>query len=111
MSSINDHLDCCGINEIIYIDGNKNKPEITIIEVCEEIYVQGKEGAYLIFSDVGNKRIAGNNLKNFIIDKNLGEITETPPAINPNTKHHLQMWVWKINKRNLRNYYLKHTND
>ena len=105
MIEIRDHIQCCGINELTPITDNTNNPKQTIKDACYQIYERGEKGAFVFFSDTGKKK-AGINLKNFILENNLGTITESKSMINPNSRHKLQMWIWELNKRNLKNFWL-----
>jgi hypothetical protein len=107
MIEINDELDCCGINEIRSIGDNKNNPEQTIIDICSETYTSGKKGAFLMFTDI-NKKIAAKNLSKYILKNKLGTITKSPTSINPNSKNRLQVFIWTINKRNLKRFAKEH---
>lgn len=109
MIEINTEINCCGIGEIVDIIENENHPEITVLDICKEMYENDKRSAFLIFSDIGRKK-GGINLKRYIKKHNLGTVTASPTAINSNSGNSLRMWIWTINKRNLRNYYIKHTN-
>lgn len=107
MSTINDELSCCGVNEIENIANNINNPEQTIIDVCAETYQNGKRGAFLIFTD-NKQRTAGKKLAIYITKNKLGTVIKSPISINPNSKNKLQIFIWTINKRNLKRFAKEH---
>ena len=104
MIEVHDSIDCCGISELTPIQDYKNNPEQAVKEACVQIFENGNTSAFLIFSDTGHK-VAGNNLAKYIKQNRLGAVSKTKPAINPNSKHSLQVWIWKINQSNLRKYW------
>ena len=104
MTEINDELDCCGINEIRDINEYKHEPKLIIEGVCKEMYLTGKNGAFLIYSDTG-KHTAGKNLTNYIRENNLGKVRESTVKRNPNTRRQLKMWIWEINHKILKKYW------
>lgn len=107
MTSIDTSIQCCGINEIVNIYENRHNPQRTIQTVCKEMYENEEKQAFLIFSDI-DRKIAGKKLSKFITKNKLGKITSSPIRTNPNSHNSLQMWIWAINKSNLKKYYNKH---
>jgi len=101
MAQINKEIECCGINEI---DGIDDDPKDILEEVCYEYFDREHRCAFYFFSDIQDKK-NGIQLKNFILKNNLGKITPSPTRINPNSSNSLRMWIWAINKKNLRAYW------
>ena len=105
MIDIRDDFSCCGLNEIdgIRDDENKNHPERTVIEVAKQFFSGDKKCAFMIFTDIKRKK-AGKTLEAYLRRNKLGTVTKSMPAINPNSKNSLTVWVWKINKKKLETY-------
>ncbi len=99
-----ENLTCCGIHELADIDYARNKPEETILEICQDIYNNGNNCAFFLFTDIG-KKIAGKNLEKYIIKHKLGTITKSPAKVNPNSGNSLTIWIWAIQKTNLKKHY------
>lgn len=106
MITIGDRIDCCGVNELRPIQDYPTNPEQIVKDACKEIYKRGGTGAFLIFSDTGRKT-AGKNLTKFIRKNRLGTVIKSQPKINPNSRHNLTVWVWALNKQNMRNFWNK----
>jgi len=102
-------LDCCGIKEIVDIDNYTENPKQIILDICEDYYKEEHMCAFYIFSDIQKKK-AGKNLKNFIQKNKLGLITLSPIRINPNSGNSLRVYLWTIDKKNLKQYWHKNNN-
>ena len=105
MSILISRLNCCGINEIA--DIYENHPDIITNQIAKDYVEKGNQSAFYIFSDIGDKKI-GNSLAKYIKKNKLGLITKSPSRINPNSGNSLKVWIWTLNKQNLRNYWNKH---
>lgn len=104
MSYIED-MQCCGINEIAGIIDDNN-PRETVKSVCESLFHDENNCAFMLFTDI-NKKIPGKNLEKYIKDNKLGKIVKSNSSINPNTRHSLTAWIWTLNKTNLKNWWTK----
>jgi hypothetical protein len=99
-------LECCGIKELIDIDDYRTEPEQIIEDVCEEYYIHEHRCAFYIFSDIQDK-VAGKNLRKYILKNKLGTITMSPIRVNPNSDNSLRVYIWTISRANLRKYWYK----
>lgn len=103
-------LNCCGIDELVDIDFYKNEPKTVICDVCKTYFEDEKQCAFYMFSDI-NYKIAAKNLVKFIKKNKLGLITKSPSRVNPNSGNSLTIWLWTINKRNLKLYWKKNCSE
>jgi len=101
MSSLTS-MSCCGIQEIDGITEENSKDSIKT--TCKAIFEEDEKCAFLIFTDI-NKKKHGKKLHKYIINNNLGQITKSPSKINPNSKHSLAIWLWTLNKPNLKQWW------
>ncbi|MFA5695834.1 MAG: hypothetical protein WC917_00010 [Bacilli bacterium] len=104
------NLDCCGIEELVDIADYETEPKTIIVDICTNYFENENQCAFYMFSDIQRKR-SGKNLCKFIKKHKLGLITQSPSRVNPNSGNSLTIWIWTINKRNLRSFYSKNCKD
>lgn len=103
--SVLESTQCCGIKEIANIAEDRNSKE-TVRQLYEEIYENDKNASFFIFSDICRKKY-GKNLHKYIIKNHLGEVIKSKSQINPNSSNSLTMWIWTLNRKNLKKWSIK----
>lgn len=109
---INENMCCCGIKEITGIGGEK--PTDVILDISYRLFSKEYEDdnscAFMIFSDIKEKT-TGKNLEKEIKKLNLGNVIRSKSKKNPNSNNSLAVWIWELNRTNLKKYFKEHEKE
>ena len=98
-----ENMNCCGTQEITGIIDD-NDPKETIKTVCQRLFSDEENCAFMIFTDIEKKK-PGKNLEKYIKNNKLGKTTKSNSKVNPNSRHSLTVWVWTLNHTNLKRWW------
>jgi len=101
---------CCGVVDISGITEQGVTPKSIIKDICYERIVERKGFAFAIFTDICRQN-KGKALAKFILDNNLGTITESKSKVNPNSRNPLKIWTWAVDQKRLSKYWDKIIKD
>ena len=87
-------LSCCAIKEICSLN---RTPKSTLRDVKYEVAQHYLSQAFFLFTDIKRSK-KGEALARYITDNNLGKVTQTEYAKNPNSPNQVRIWVWKVKK-------------
>lgn len=93
----------CGIKEFKGIR-EYNNPRNFIKTIYDQIFIDRINPGIIWFSDDIGARKIGYEIQKYIEDYKLGQITCSNPTKNPNSDHTIAMWIWEINKDNLKRW-------
>ena len=65
------------------------------------------KGAFFIYSD-NTARRGGQNLTDFLVEKDLGTVYDTPARFNPNSGNDIVMWTFQPNWTAINRYVRNH---
>ena len=102
MSNI-ESMNCCGTQEIVGIIDD-NDPKETTKTVCQKLFLDEDNCAFMIFTDIGKKK-PGKNLEKYIKDNKLGKTTKSNSKVNPNSRNSLTVWTWTLNNTALKKWW------
>jgi hypothetical protein len=99
----------CGIHQLHALY-NHNNLDQSLFEAFEDSGLLQEDlfpgFSYILFSDtVANGN--GTRLAKFIVRRKLGTVTSDKPVVNPNSSNKIKLWVWKVNRKALRDWALK----
>jgi hypothetical protein len=103
---------CCGLREISGLSDHCDSAE-AMQAFCGSVIFSGYlRCSHAIFSEARgmlmNDGPYGERFAAYIRRHNLGTVTASKRVENPNSGNQLKVWVWTINKRNLRAWARKH---
>lgn len=108
-------MQCCGIREM---DGLLDSSKETVQEFCSDIDSDSSYNGrpwprfrYAIFSDIGPKHTRGNPLASYIRRHKLGKVVSTNWNVNPNSDNPLKVWVWTLDGKMLKKWWMEHGED
>ena len=104
-----ENMNCCGTQEITGIIDD-NDPKATVRTVCKRLFYEEENSAFMIFTDI-DKKTPGKNLAKYIKSNNLGKTTKSDSRVNPNSRHSLTVWIWALNRTNLRRFWDKNKSE
>lgn len=98
---------CCGLREIEQLSGRTPKKSMKL--VCNDL-INGFDGrtsgAFILFTGIKRSKY-GEKFQEFIEQNELGEVIVTKEKKNPNSGNNLKVWVWAIEPKKLKKWYLK----
>lgn len=97
---------CCGVQEIKGINYEGVTPKKIVRDVCDLRYYHCFQCAFYIFTDKYSNQRNGDALMKYIHDNNLGEVTKSHSARNPNSYNIVTVYIWKVHEPNLWQYCL-----
>lgn len=99
---------CCGFRQLDGI-GDMAPEDVAHAVVYANINrVTGKNARFYSFQDNTFRRASGHygdELRDYIIDNDLGTVIETEPFKNPNSESILKAYVWTLNYDTMRDWY------
>lgn len=103
-------LDCCGIWELTDVESAGDIigefHEFILEKMCPEGEYNGP--AFILFSTTQGSK-DGKKLMDYINKEELGVVTKRGPRVNPNTGNRLTVFIWGIDRNNIKRYYKKIT--
>ena len=97
-------LRCCGIQELCDVFGYEALPKERLLTICREFETISKSPrAHILFTDTKNCK-RGDELAEFIFQKELGTIVTTTAEENPNTGRLVKLYIWSVNHDNLKKF-------
>lgn len=97
----------CGVLEAHHLPDRP--PQETLFSIANQLYHKAnpRPAAFVIFSDVvsGSKDSRGTLLAELIKSANVGELHESPKAINPRTGNAIRVWVLTVDHNKFRPWY------
>lgn len=100
---------CCGIRELDGVQGS-NAGEI-VLNAAQQWCEDDMDAAFIFFSVIDMYASTGKALQEYIKKQKLGSVTRMRPTHNPNSGNMLTMYVWRVNKTNLRRYWRQHSDE
>ena len=94
---------CCGLKEM---EGLDYAPKDLIQQLADETFNDGLDYAFILFTDAVEE---GNGIalaKYLRARPKLGALTTTRPRINPNSDRMIQCWIWSVNRRELKKFFI-----
>lgn len=98
-------LTCCAIQEI---DRPCKMANDSLAEICRARYVDENTCAFYIYSAISGEDTGQKNLTKYIKSEKLGEVLKTKSSINPNSGNRITVWIWRVNKKNLKAWWNKY---
>jgi hypothetical protein len=86
----------CGIAEVA--DFSSRDMDYVLRSIAEWEEEEDTTKAFYIWSNVDDRETAGHLLHNKIERLELGPVTKSATATNPNTKNPICMWTWQVNR-------------
>lgn len=101
---------CCGLRELHGIqhdDWTLPTPTAIVEYVKNMMFSSSRDAAFITFAAAtGNPGgiTQGKKLAAFIEKEKLGKLSTMEPAINPNSKHNLVVWLWRVDRAAMRKF-------
>lgn len=103
---------CCGVRFLYEIAGKDTDRIVFTVanRIANGTRNDGTKAAHYIWTDnTGNNGSYGDNLKDFIIVNNLGEVTATDWRVNPNSGNQLKLYTWTPDEEAMLAFYQANT--
>lgn len=95
----------CGVNELSRISEETEQAIFAVANYCNHPS-RGNPPAFFIASDVSNVETSTSRFMKIVESLNLGTVSVSEPEINPKTGNPIQIYIWKPDHKNLRDYYI-----
>jgi hypothetical protein len=104
--NVNSSYISCGVRELSRLSDDAKE---NLFAIANALYhpAHSQPCAFIIWSNVDDRRTNGHNLKTLIDELSVGAVYKTASAINPNTGNPICIWTWMVNHEALRKWYFE----
>lgn len=99
---------CCGAKEL---GGLEKDPEAGLVElITDQSFDPSVPPAFFVFTDAASRGfgVNGESLKDFIVERGLGQVYRTNTARNPSSGRQVAVYVWQVDQGALASWWDKH---
>lgn len=97
-------ISCCGVREFCGLQTSTSKEIVE--EVAHDMFEEASDYKFVILTDNNDyKWRDSKSFLKFVHKNNLGTVTKTDKAMNPNSGSRIQVFIWKVDITNLKKWY------